>query len=147
MKKAFLIPLFLLIAISMTGCTDQTNNTNSANSPTATANPVKNLQITTLTQGTGAAITKSGDSVNVNYKGPIMYGEQFDSTDNTYQPYAFTLGHQKVIRGWDIGLLGMKVGEVRRLVIPPSLAYGDQDYGPIKANSTLVFEVELLSIN
>jgi FKBP-type peptidyl-prolyl cis-trans isomerase len=98
-----------------------------------------------LVVGTGATAA-TGNTVTVNYVGRLQNGTQFDSSYDRGQPYTFRLGAGQVIAGWDQGVPGMKVGGKRRLTIPPSLAYGSQGYGPIPPNSTLVFEIELLSI-
>ncbi|OGI47075.1 hypothetical protein A2121_00300 [Candidatus Nomurabacteria bacterium GWB1_40_6] len=94
---------------------------------------------------------KAGDIVAMNYTGRLQDGTVFDSNvDPKFQhvePFTFTLGAGQVIAGWDEGIVGMKVGEKKTLVIPPSKAYGPNDYGPIPGNSTLTFEVELLAIN
>ena len=94
--------------------------------------------------GTGeeAAI---GSVVAVHYTGMFQDGTVFDSSAGG-EPFQFVLGAGQVIPGWDQGLLGMKVGGKRLLVIPPDLAYGSQGYGPIPPNSTLTFEVELVEI-
>jgi FKBP-type peptidyl-prolyl cis-trans isomerase len=94
--------------------------------------------------GTGAE-AQSGDTVTVNYTGKLADGTVFDTSIGK-TPYSFVLGAGNVISGWDQGLVGMKVGGKRVLIIPPSLAYGSQDYGPIPGNSTLTFEVELVSV-
>lgn len=94
--------------------------------------------------GTGAA-AQTGDTVTVNYTGKLEDGTVFDTSVGK-QPIQFVLGAGQVIPGWDQGLIGMKVGGKRLLVIPPDLAYGSSDYGPIPANSTLVFEVSLVAI-
>ena len=73
-------------------------------------------------------------------------GQKFDSSRDRGAPFEFTVGAQQVIPGLDFGLIGMKVGEMRKLVIPPVLAYGDRQAGSIPPNSTLIFEVELLAI-
>lgn len=94
--------------------------------------------------GTGA-VAEAGDLVTVNYTGKLQNGTVFDTSVGK-TPFPFTLGVGQVIPGWDQGVVGMKVGGKRILIIPPSLAYGAQDYGPIPGNSTLTFEVELLSV-
>ena len=94
--------------------------------------------------GTGAA-AMPGDLVTVNYTGKLANGTVFDTSVGK-TPFPFTLGTGQVIPGWDQGVAGMKVGGKRILIIPPSLAYGPNDYGPIPGNSTLTFEVELLSV-
>ena len=103
------------------------------------------LVIDDLVVGTGATAAV-GDAVTVNYVGTLTNGTKFDSSYDRGQPYAFRIGAGQVIAGWDQGVPGMKVGGKRRLTIPPALAYGNQAYGPIPANLTLVFEIELLSI-
>ena len=95
--------------------------------------------------GTGAVV-KSGDTVSVHYLGVLTTGQKFDSSRDRGEPFEFTVGNHQVIAGWEKGLIGMKVGGKRTLVIPPSLGYGDKAVGPIPANSTLIFEVELLAI-
>jgi FKBP-type peptidyl-prolyl cis-trans isomerase FkpA len=94
--------------------------------------------------GTGAE-AQPGDLVSVNYTGKLDNGTVFDTSVGR-APFQFTLGAGQVIPGWDQGVAGMKVGGKRVLIIPPSLAYGSQSMGPIPANSTLTFEVELLGV-
>jgi FKBP-type peptidyl-prolyl cis-trans isomerase len=105
------------------------------------------LDIKTTQQGTGAAV-KAGDTVDVKYTGKLTDGTVFDSTDkHGGQPFSFTVGGGQVIKGWDQGLLGMKVGEKRTLTIPGDLAYGPQGIpGVIPPNATLIFDIELVSI-
>ena len=98
-----------------------------------------------LVVGTGATAA-TGDTVTVNYVGTLANGTKFDSSYDRNQPFTFRLGAGQVIAGWDQGVVGMRVGGKRRLTIPPSLGYGSQANGPIPANSTLIFEIELLSI-
>lgn len=97
-----------------------------------------------LTTGSGAQ-AKTGDTVSVHYTGWLEDGTEFDSSVGG-SPFEFTLGSGGVIAGWDEGIVGMQVGGKRRLIIPPDLAYGESGYGPIPANATLTFEVELLEI-
>jgi FKBP-type peptidyl-prolyl cis-trans isomerase FkpA len=101
--------------------------------------------------GTGAEAV-SGSVITVNYTGWLYdpskadsKGGQFDSSIGT-EPFTFTLGSSSVIAGWDQGLVGMKVGGIRRLVIPPSLAYGGSRVSAIPANATILFDVELISL-
>ena len=89
---------------------------------------------------------KPGQTVTVNYTGTLENGEQFD-TSYGRAPFPFPLGGGRVIKGWDEGVAGMKVGGKRKLVIPPELGYGSRNMGPSPANSTLIFEVELLKVN
>lgn len=85
--------------------------------------------------------------VTVNYTGLLEDGTKFDSSLNPGRsPFRFTVGAGQVIKGWDEGLMGMKIGGKRKLTIPPELGYGSRDNGPIPANSTLIFEIDLLGI-
>ena len=104
------------------------------------------LQIENLKPGTGAEAVE-GKTVSVHYVGTLTDGSKFDSSRDRGQPFDFRLGAGQVIRGWDQGVAGMKVGEVRKLTIPHELAYGDRGYPPvIPPRATLVFEVELLGV-
>ncbi|MET0558049.1 MAG: FKBP-type peptidyl-prolyl cis-trans isomerase [Solirubrobacterales bacterium] len=99
-----------------------------------------------LIEGEGAE-AKAGDEVTVQYVG-VLYdnGEQFDASWDRGEPFSFTLGNSEVIAGWDQGVEGMKVGGRRELTIPPQLGYGSEEVGPIPANSTLVFVIDLLAV-
>lgn len=107
---------------------------------------LQKLVIDDVNIGTGEEVV-DGDSVTVDYIGRLENGQEFDNSYNRGQAFTFTVGSGKVITGWEEGLKGMKVGGKRILVIPPEMAYGDKQVGPIPANSTLIFAVELLSIN
>ena len=108
----------------------------------------QDLQIEDLVSGDGD-VAKAGDMVKVHYTGWLTDGTKFDSSVDRGQPFEFKLGAGQVIQGWDDGVAGMAVGGKRRLTIPPDMAYGDRPVGGglIPANSTLVFEVELLDIS
>ena len=105
------------------------------------------LEITDEVVGAGAEVL-NGSIVTVNYIGVLTDGKKFDSSYDRNQPFSFVLGAEEVIKGWDEGILGMRVGGKRKLIIPPDLAYGSQSVGNglIPPNSTLVFEVELLGV-
>ncbi len=87
-----------------------------------------------------------GDHIVIHYLGTLEDGTKFDSSYDRGEPFKTRIGVGEVIEGWDMGVVGMKVGGKRKLVIPPALAYGDRSMGAIPANSTLIFEVELLEI-
>ena len=113
---------------------------------TTTFSSESGLEITVNKEGSGD-IAESGMVVSVHYTGKLEDGTEFDSSIPRGQPFTFTLGAGQVIRGWDIGVEGMKVGEQRRLVIPPHLGYGARGAGgAIPPNATLIFDVELLEV-
>ena len=104
------------------------------------------LKITDLVEGTGTE-AQSGNTVSVNYRGTLTSGQEFDSSYRRNQAFTFPLGGGRVIRGWDEGVVGMKEGGKRRLVIPPDLAYGSRGAGGvIGPNETLIFEIELVKV-
>lgn len=94
----------------------------------------------------GGVEAKTGDTVSVHYVGTLPNGQEFDNSNKRGEPFEFTLGEGRVIKGWDEGVVGMKVGGKRILVIPSDLAYGDSGYGPIPGKATLVFSIELLEV-
>jgi FKBP-type peptidyl-prolyl cis-trans isomerase len=135
---ALILPV-LALTLSLSACGG--GGGGSSTSPTDTTP----LGIEDLVVGAGATAA-TGDTVTVNYVGTFTNGQKFDSSYDAGKPFSFRVGAGQVIKGWDQGLPGMKVGGKRRLTVPPSLGYGSQAYGPIPANSTLIFEIELLSI-
>jgi FKBP-type peptidyl-prolyl cis-trans isomerase len=104
------------------------------------------LQYWDIKIGTGA-VANDGDHVKVHYTGWFSDGKKFDSSVDAHQPYSFTLGKGEVIKGWDEGVTGMKVGGKRQLRVPPELAYGDKGFKNIvPPNATLIFDVQLLAV-
>lgn len=146
-----MVGICAVIGIGYILATHQPQQPTQTPSPTATTpTPMQStkpqLEIQDIVVGTGA-VAKTGDVVTVNYVGTFTDGKKFDSSYDRNQPFSFKLGAGQVIKGWDQGLVGMKVGGKRRLVIPGDLAYGPQGFaGFIPPNATLIFEVELLSV-
>ncbi|SPE51626.1 putative Peptidylprolyl isomerase [Verrucomicrobia bacterium] len=104
------------------------------------------MKVEKMTMGSGPS-PRRGDTVTVHYTGWLTDGTKFDSSVDRDEPFAFVLGTDRVIQGWDEGIASMRVGDKARLTIPPELAYGEAGYpGAIPPNATLIFEVELLSI-
>jgi len=103
------------------------------------------LGITTIQEGNGQE-AQTGDTVSVHYEGTLSDGTKFDSSYDRGQPFEFTLGENYVIEGWEKGVIGMKVGEIRELKIPSSMGYGDSGNGIIPGRAGLIFKIELLEI-
>jgi peptidylprolyl isomerase len=103
------------------------------------------LQYYDFKVGEGASPSK-GKKVTVHYSGWLTDGKLFDSSVVKNRPFTFEIGRRRVIKGWDEGVMSMKVGGIRQLKIPPGLAYGEGGVGPIPPNATLIFEVELLEV-
>lgn len=141
MKK---ISIFLLGVLLLTSCSMRTK-TDDTTDEAATDESVTELVIEDLTVGTGEE-AKAGDLVEVHYVGTLTDGTEFDASRNRGQTFSFTIGAGEVIQGWDEGVPGMKVGGVRKLTIPSDMAYGDYGVGSIPGGATLIFEVELVSI-
>jgi FKBP-type peptidyl-prolyl cis-trans isomerase len=151
MKKILIaLALGLLTAGCTTPSTDQTlpaeNSTpQNISNPTPMPQSLDGIQIEILKEGKGAPVSK-GANLSMHYVGTLTDGSKFDSSRDRGQPFHFTLGGGQVIAGWDEGIVGMKVGEVRKLTISPEKGYGSMNMGPIPANSTLIFEVELMEV-
>jgi len=108
---------------------------------------ITELSAQIIQQGTGDRLVKAGDKITVHYNGMLLDGTKFDSSIDRGQPFSLTIGAGQVIQGWDQGIIGMKVGEQRRLTIPPEFAYGEQGVpGVIPPNSVLIFDVEMIKI-
>ncbi len=118
-----------------------TNPSNAQSSPAA--EPKVEMEDLVVGKGTEAV---SGKTITVHYTGTLKDGTKFDSSVDRKEPFTFSLGAGQVIKGWDQGVAGMKVGGKRKLTIPPELGYGANTVGAIPANSTLIFEVELLEV-
>lgn len=153
MIKPSLLTVVLLLAATASAQTTArkpaTSVHKAANGPSrVTGAPVTTadgLQYWNLKLGTGA-LAIPGKKVKVDYTGWLTNGKKFDSSVGTGHPFEFTLGNREVIKGWDEGIAGMKVGGRRQLRIPPSLGYGEQGTpgGPIPPNATLIFDVQLV---
>lgn len=104
------------------------------------------FKIQNLIEGTGVEV-QSGDYITIHYKGWLENGKVFDSSYQRGTPFKCRIGVGDVIDGWDMGVIGMKQGGKRKLIIPPQLGYGNNAIGEIPAGSTLIFEVELVSID
>jgi FKBP-type peptidyl-prolyl cis-trans isomerase FkpA len=145
MKPSSRVVIAIVLALSAAAC----GGSDSSTSPSAPTPPSAPFSQTDVIAGTGATATQ-GRTITVSYTGwlydptrPESKGTQFE----TNASFSFPLGVGRVIPGWDQGVVGMRVGGLRRLVIPPSLAYGSQANGQIPGNSTLVFDIMLLAVN
>ena len=126
--------------------TQEENESPVAANPGETITTDSGLQYVVLTPGTGAS-PQPGQTVTVHYTGTLEDGSKFDSSRDRNKPFQFRIGVGQVIQGWDEGVLDMKVGERRKLIIPPDLGYGTRGAGNvIPPNATLIFDVELLSV-
>lgn len=146
--------LALMFALTGCGSAAKTDSTGQSTSSTGTTPPVTKLQITDTKVGTGAEV-KAGDNVTVNYTGWLYvdgkkttaFDSSTDPSFNHVEPATFQVGVGQLIKGWDQGIVGMKVGGTRTLIVPPSLGYGVQGQSPtIPGNATLYFEVTLIDI-
>lgn len=171
MKQGWLVAV--VVAVLVTGCNDDgiagaagdvsdreqpaagtqaAGDAQREEGPAARTEIVPGLTMRVLEEGGGTTVA-AGDTAVVHYTGWLhdpsaadRHGAKFDSSRDRGQPFDFTVGAGEVIRGWDEGVRGMQVGEIRELTIAPELGYGARGVGPIPPNSTLVFEVELLDV-
>ena len=141
-KQARLVAILVVIALAAAAVTYliANRNSNSSGSEVTTASGLKYVDVA---EGSGAT-TQNGQMLTVHYTGTLQNGTKFDSSVDRGKPYEFRLGTGSVIKGWDEGLLGMKVGGKRKLIIPPALGYGARGTSNIPPNSTLLFDVELI---
>ncbi len=146
MKKHIIVALAMIVIAS--ACTKkEEKKPEAANTQTAPQAAIVNakVEMNDTVVGKGAEAV-NGKAVTVHYTGTLKDGTKFDSSVDRKEPFTFTLGAGQVIKGWEQGILGMKVGGKRKLTIPPELAYGDNAVGAIPAKSTLIFDVELLGV-
>jgi peptidylprolyl isomerase len=139
--KTLAIVVIAVLAFSVVGYLWATRGGSQAKEVTTSSG----LKYVDLVEGTGAS-PQPGKTVSVNYTGTLENGTKFDSSYDHGQPYEFQIGTGAVITGWDEGIMTMKVGGKRKLIVPPRLGYGPRAQGNIPPNSTLIFEVELLNV-
>lgn len=150
-QKIVLIIIILIVAVFgfyfMLQKKEKPKENNSENQGAVLEENQGGLKIEVIQEGQGKT-AENGNIVSVHYTGTLLDGTKFDSSRDRGVPFSFTLGAGQVIKGWDLGVLGMKIGEKRKLIIPSELGYGASgtSRGPIPPNATLIFEVELLSI-
>jgi len=151
--EKFIVLLLLLAAVSIPACSQKESSSapqksaeTQAAPPAGAVTTASGLSYTDIVAGTGAAPT-SGKNVTVHYTGWLVDGTKFDSSVDRGQPFVFRIGAGEVIPGWDEGVMSMKVGGKRKLIIPSQLGYGAAGAGGvIPPDATLVFEVELLEV-
>lgn len=143
------LPFVIAFAFVVASCAEKNEldaNADPAAALGKTVTTATGLQYVDLVLGTGVSPTP-GRNVTVHYVGSFPDGKKFDSSRDRNKPFVFPIGAGRVIEGWDEGVMSMKVGGKRKLIIPPDLAYGERGAGGvIPPNATLVFEVELLGV-
>jgi len=144
-RQARVIAIVLVVLIAATAIgylVSKRSGTNGGGTEITTSSGLKYIDVVT---GTGPS-PQPGQTVTVNYTGKLVNGTEFDSSAKQGKPYQFRIGTGVVIKGWDEGLMTMKVGGKRKLTVPPGLGYRNQSNGLIPPNSTLLFDVELLDV-
>ena len=157
MMRVIALLVALVLALVVCGCKAQQPETaeevDAVDAARKLGTPTENevvamdsgLEYIDVKVGEGAE-AEAGQTVSVHYTGWLVNGTKFDSSVDRGQPFEFPLGGGRVIKGWDEGVAGMKIGGVRKLIIPSDMGYGSRDAGPIPPDSTLIFEVELLGV-
>jgi len=138
-KRLLFVVAIVVLTLLLVGCG------NNAGDDVGSTSEVDGMKIEDITLGNGA-LAEPGKTIVVHYTGTLEDGTKFDSSVDRGTPFEFTLGAGQVIKGWDTGFDGMKVGGKRRLTIPPEMGYGSRAAGTIPPNSTLIFDVELLDV-
>ncbi|HOW60869.1 MAG TPA: FKBP-type peptidyl-prolyl cis-trans isomerase [Candidatus Moranbacteria bacterium] len=154
MKKKLILILIIIVVIIIGVLLNKKNVVNAPiteknieqKNNKSNENKTMQLEIKTTQEGTGERQVKDGDTISVHYTGRLLDGTKFDSSLDRGVPFEFTVGAGRVIQGWEQGFIGAKVGEKRTLTIPAEFGYGSRAIGSIPANSTLIFDVELVSI-
>jgi FKBP-type peptidyl-prolyl cis-trans isomerase FkpA len=153
MRTSYVVSSVFVVLLGMGGCKCSGEKKDAATTTTATPAPsaepaaaASELKFEDIKVGEGA-VAEAGKQVVVHYTGTLTDGTKFDSSLDRNDPFTFSLGAGQVIKGWDEGVKGMKVGGKRKLTIPPQLGYGEAGAGGvIPPNATLIFEVELLDV-
>ena len=157
MMRMIALVVVLVLALVVCGCKSQqpeeAKEVDAVDAARKLGTPTENevvtmdsgLEYIDVKVGEGAE-AQAGQMVSVHYTGWLVHGKKFDSSVDRGQPFEFSLGAGHVIKGWDEGVAGMKIGGVRKLIIPADMGYGSEGAGQIPPDSTLIFEVELLGI-
>ena len=148
MSKKTILVIIIVIVLVVLGFIMSRNKTIAPTNNIISNTKTMQLEIKTTEEGTGDRVVKAGDTISVHYTGKLVDGTKFDSSLDRGTPFTFIVGVGQVIKGWDQGLLGAKVGEKRTLTIPSDLGYGAAGAGggKIPPNATLIFDVEVISI-
>lgn len=144
-KKTRVIAGIAIAALLVAGVVYLLSRRGKTNAPANEVTTASGLRYVDVVEGTGPT-PQVGQTVVVHYTGTLQDGTKFDSSVDKGRPFSFPIGRGSVIKGWDEGLMTMKVGGKRKLTIPPKLGYGAQSQPNIPANSTLIFDVEMLGI-